>query len=109
MEKSTYELLDKIDSLQSPTLFNCQLKDHQEQYRFLLRHDYIRQVPNNKLQLQITLAGKEALEKYRIEQQLLTIQEQNLQVQKSLEELQSGQFRLACITAVIALLGLFFP
>lgn len=109
MEKSTYELLDKIDSLQSPTLFICQLKDYQEQYRFLLRQDYIRQISNNKLQLQITLAGKKALEKYRIEQQLLTIQEKNLQVQKSLKELQSGEFWLACITAVVALLGLFFP
>lgn len=109
MEKSTFELLDKIDSLQSPTLFDCQLKDHQKQYRFLLRQNYIRQIPNNKLQLQITLAGKEALEKYRIEQQLLTIQEQNLQVQKSLEKIQGRQFLLACITAIIALLGLFLP
>ena len=84
MDKTSYDLLNKIDSIQAPTLFDCNLKENVEQYRYLLRQHYICQISRNKLQLRITLAGKEALEKYRIQEHLLLLQDENLKLQKSL-------------------------
>ena len=87
MDKKSFKLLKHLDSIENPTLENCHLSKFQENYDYLKIAGYLEHI-SGRLDVRVTRSGKEALEKYEMQQQLLVLQKQNTEIQDSLRIVQ---------------------
>lgn len=87
MDKKTFELLEHLSKISSPELIDCKLNTHDENYKHLLSEGYLLH-RSGELKVKVTIAGREALENYQLQKQLLELQKQNTAIQKSLKNIQ---------------------
>lgn len=87
MDKKTFELLEHLSKIPNPTLEDCKLSTHTDNYKHLLELNYLIH-RSGQLNVKVTVLGIDALEQYILQKQLLELQKQNTSIQKSLKNIQ---------------------